>query len=306
MQTTLEQPFSLVGTGLHSGRPVRLTVRPAEFDTGVVFHRIDISGRNARIPARFDTVNDTQLCTRIANSDDVEVSTIEHLMAAFAGCGVHNVVVELDGPEVPIMDGSSERFVQEILSAGVLSLDAPVKILRILRQVSVTDGGAYAAILPSDEFEIDFQIEYDDSAIGIQHRTLNMKNGSFVRELSNCRTFCLQSDVEHMEAAGLALGGSLDNAVVVDNGAVLNPEGFRRDDECVRHKMLDALGDLALAGMPIIGRYRGVRAGHRMTNLLLRKLFATPDAYEIVTANAAQCARLPGTSLSFEDLGIAV
>lgn len=306
MQTTLKQPFSLVGTGLHSGRPVRLTVRPAKPDTGIVFRRIDVSDRNSNIPARFDMVSDTNLCTRIANDDGVEVSTIEHLMAAFAGCGVHNAIVELDSSEVPIMDGSSARFVQEILAVGVETLDVQVKILRVLRQVSVTNKGAYAAILPSEAFEIDFRIEYHDSAIGVQHHTLNMKNGSFVRELSNCRTFCLQSDVEKMEAAGLALGGSLDNAIVVDNGEVLNPEGFRRADECVRHKMLDALGDLALVGMPIIGRYRGVRAGHSMTNLLLRKLFATPDAYEIVTANAAQCARLPGTSLSFEDLGIAV
>lgn len=306
MQTTLNQPFSLVGTGLHSGRPVRLTVRPANSDTGIVFNRVDIPNGGAVIPARFDTVNDTKLCTRIANPNGVEVSTVEHLMAAFAGCGVHNAIVELDGPEVPIMDGSSDRFVQEILTAGVITLNAPVKILRVLRQVSVSENGAYASIVPSDEFEIDFQIEYNDSAIGVQHQILNMKNGSFVRELSNCRTFCLQSDVEDMEAAGLALGGSLDNAVVVDNGEILNPEGFRRDDECVRHKMLDVLGDLALAGMPIVGRYRGIKAGHRMTNLLLRKLFATPDAYEIVTADAAQVARLPGTSLSFEDLGIAV
>lgn len=306
MQTTLKHPFSLVGTGLHSGRPVRMTVRPANPDTGIEFLRVDVSGRNTRIPARFDTVNDTKLCTRIANSDRVEVSTIEHLMAALAGCGVHNAIVELDGPEVPIMDGSSARFVQEILATGVKTLDAPVKILRILRQVSIVDDGAYVAIMPSEKFEIDFQIEYDDSAIGVQHRTLNMKNGSFVRELSNCRTFCLQSDVESMEAAGLALGGSLDNAIVIDNGTVLNPKGFRREDECVRHKMLDALGDLALVGMPIVGRYRGIKAGHRMTNLLLRKLFATPDAYEIITADAAQIAHLPGTSLSFEDLGIAV
>lgn len=283
-----------------------MTVRPANPDTGIEFLRVDVSGRNTRIPARFDTVNDTKLCTRIANSDGVEVSTIEHLMAALAGCGVHNAIVELDGPEVPIMDGSSARFVQEILATGVKTLDAPVKILRILRQVSIVDDGAYVAIMPSEKFEIDFQIEYDDSAIGVQHRTLNMKNGSFVRELSNCRTFCLQSDVESMEAAGLALGGSLDNAIVIDNGTVLNPKGFRREDECVRHKMLDALGDLALVGMPIVGRYRGIKAGHRMTNLLLRKLFATPDAYEIITADAAQIAHLPGTSLSFEDLGIAV
>ncbi|MHA1128501.1 MAG: UDP-3-O-acyl-N-acetylglucosamine deacetylase, partial [Alphaproteobacteria bacterium] len=183
---------------------MQLTVLPANSDTGIEFHRIDVSGRDAIIPARFDTVNDTNLCTRIANTDGVEVSTIEHLMAAFAGCGVHNAIVELDGSEVPIMDGSSDRFVQEILATGVKSLDRPVKILQILHQVSVTVGDAYAAFVPSNKFEIDFQIDYDDSAIGVQRQTLNMKNGSFVRELSNCRTFCLQSDVEGMKIAGLA------------------------------------------------------------------------------------------------------
>jgi UDP-3-O-acyl N-acetylglucosamine deacetylase len=207
---------------------------------------------------------------------------------------------------VPIMDGSSARFVHEILSAGVVDLNAPVKILRILKPVSIRDGRAFAEISPSEAFEIDFRIEFEDEAIGVQEHTLNMKNGSFVRELSNCRTFCLKSDVEYMESVGLALGGSLDNAIVVDGAKVLNPEGFRRGDECVRHKMLDALGDLALAGMPIVGKYRGVRAGHRMTNLLLRKLFATPDAFEIIDATEAQVARLPGVSVSFDDLDIAV
>lgn len=306
MQATLKQSFSLVGAGLHSGRPVRMTVRPATADSGVVFVRVDVKQGDNEIAARFDAVNDTQLCTRITNDNGVEVSTVEHLMAAFAGCGVHNAVVELDGPEVPIMDGSSARFVLEILSAGVVQLDTQVKILRILKPVSVRDGRAFAEISPSAAFEIDFRIEFEDAAIGVQEHTLNMKNGSFVRELSNCRTFCLKSDVEYMESVGLALGGSLDNAIVVDGAKVLNPEGFRRGDECVRHKMLDALGDLALAGMPIVGKYRGVRAGHRMTNLLLRKLFATPDAFEIIDATEAQVARLPGVSVSFDDLDIAV
>ena len=306
MQTTLNTAFTLIGTGLHSGRPARLRVMPAVADFGIEFRRIDVTDRNNRVPARFDAVNDTVLCTRLSNAEGVEVSTVEHLMAALAGCGVHNAIVEIDGPEIPIMDGSSARFVQEILSVGITRLDRPAKILRILKPVSVSEGNAFAEIVPSDEFEIDFRIDFEDSAIGEQQHVLNMKNGSFVRELSDCRTFCLHSDVDHMKSIGLARGGSLENAVVVDDGKVLNPEGFRRSDECVRHKMLDALGDLALAGMPVLGRYRGVRAGHRITNLLLRAVFETPDAYEIVDADSEQSARLPGVGVKIDDLAIAV
>lgn len=306
MQTTLKSSFTLVGAGLHSGRPARLRVMPAPVDFGVEFRRVDITDKDNRIPAQYDLVNDTQLCTRLCNKTGVEVATVEHLMAALSGCGVHNAIVEIDGPEVPIMDGSSERFVKEILSAGVVELDKPVKVLRILKPVLVSDGDAFAELSPSDNFEIDFEIAFEDQAIGQQQHTLNMKNGSFVRELSNCRTFCMFSDVEYMKSIGLARGGSLANAVVIDDGKVLNPEGYRREDECVRHKMLDALGDLALAGMPVIGRYHGVRAGHRMTNLLLRAVFAAPDSFEIVEVNNQQSAHLPGVGLSYSDLELAV
>ena len=306
VQTTLKSSIILVGAGLHSGRPARLRVMAAPADFGVEFRRVDITDKDNRIPARFDMVNDTQLCTRLSNNSGVEVATVEHLMAALAGCGVHNAIVEIDGPEVPIMDGSSERFVKEILSVGVVELGAPVKVLRILKAVSVSDGDAFAELSPSDDFEIDFEIAFEDRAIGEQHHSLNMKNGSFVRELSNCRTFCMFSDVEYMKSIGLARGGSLANAVVIDDGNVLNPEGYRREDECVRHKMLDALGDLALAGVPVIGRYHGVRAGHRMTNLLLHAVFAAPDSFEIVEVNEQQSAQLPGVGLSYSDLELAV
>ncbi len=306
VQATLKSSIILVGAGLHSGRPARLCVMPAPADFGIEFRRVDITDKDNRIPARFDMVNDTQLCTRLSNNFGVEVATVEHLMAALAGCGVHNAIIEIDGPEVPIMDGSSERFVKEILSVGVVELGAPVKVLRILKAVSVSDGDAFAELSPSDDFEIDFEIAFEDIAIGEQHHSLNMKNGSFVRELSNCRTFCMFSDVEYMKSIGLARGGSLANAIVIDDGNVLNPEGYRREDECVRHKMLDALGDLALAGVPVIGRYHGVRAGHRMTNLLLHAVFAAPDSFEIVEVNEQQSAQLPGVGLSYSDLELAV
>ena len=306
MQTTLKSAFSLIGTGLHSGRPVRLCVKPAVTDFGIEFCRVDITDKDNRIPARFDAVNDTQLCTRLSNEAGVEISTVEHLMAALAGCGVHNAIIEVDGPEVPIMDGSSTRFVREILSVGVVQLGQPAKVLRILRPVSVSLGDAFAELSPSETFEIDFEISFEDRAIGEQHSLLNMQNGSFVRELSDCRTFCRNADVDHMKSIGLALGGSLENAVVVDGDVVLNPEGFRREDECVRHKMLDALGDLALAGMPVLGRYRGVRAGHRMTNLLLRAVFKAPNSYEIIEADALLSARLPGVGVDISDMELAV
>lgn len=306
MQTTLATAFTLVGTGLHSGRLARLRVSPAPVDFGIEFRRIDITNVNNRIPARFDFVNDTQLCTRLCNGSGVEIATVEHLMAALSGCGIQNAIIEIDGPEVPIMDGSSERFVKEILQAGVSTLDKPTKILRILRAISVSDGDAYAELSPSQDFEIEFEISFTDSAIGAQQYFLNMKNGSFVRELSNCRTFCMFSDVEYMKSIGLARGGSLANAVVIDDGTVLNPEGFRRTDECVRHKMLDAMGDLALAGMPLIGRYHGIRAGHRMTNQLLLAVFDTSDSFEIVEVTSAQSEHLPGVGLSYNDLELAV
>lgn len=306
MQTTLQKPFTVVGTGLHSGRPARVHVLPAAADFGVEFRRIDVLDKDNRIPARFDAVTDTKLCTRLSNADGVEISTVEHLMAALAGCGIHNAVIEIDGPEVPIMDGSSEPFVAAILSAGVADLGVPARVLQILKPISVVEGDAFAEILPSDDFEIDFEISFADQAIGNQHQKLSMKNGSFVRELSDSRTFCMYSDVEHMKSIGLALGGSLANAVVIDDGQVLNPEGFRHEDECVRHKMLDAVGDLALAGMPVIGRYRGVRAGHRITNLLLQAIFNAPDSYEIVEATNQEITRLPGVGLSGSDLKLVV
>lgn len=306
MQTTLNTAFTLVGTGLHSGRPARLRVMPARADFGIEFRRIDITDVDNRIPARFNFVNDTQLCTRLSNDAGVEISTVEHLMAALAGCGVYNAIIEIDGPEVPIMDGSSDRFVKEILLAGVTKLNKPAKVLRILKPVSIKDGNAFAELSPCDDFEIDFEISFKDRAIGEQHHALNMKNGSFAQELSNCRTFCMFSDVEHMKSIGLARGGSLANAVVIDDGKVMNPEGFRRKDECVRHKMLDAMGDLALAGMPLLGRYHGIRAGHRMTNLLLRAVFDAPESFEIIDATDVQSENLPGVGLSYSDLELAV
>ncbi|MEM7438162.1 MAG: UDP-3-O-acyl-N-acetylglucosamine deacetylase [Pseudomonadota bacterium] len=301
MQRTLKQPIALSGKGLHSGAVAHLRVLPASAEYGIWFRRVDITDKDNLIPALWDHVTDTQLCTRLSNGAGVTVSTVEHLMAALAGCGVHNAIVEVDGPEVPIMDGSSDPFVAAILKAGVQELNVSVRAIRVLREVSVTLDGVSARLLPSDDVEISFDIDFDEDAIGHQSKSLNMANGAFVRELSDCRTFCRRRDVEMMQAAGLARGGDLGNAIVVDGGKVLNPGGFRRTDECVRHKMLDALGDLALAGAPVIARYEGSKAGHTITNLLLRELFADPSSYEMIECTHTLTDRLPGAHISPAD-----
>lgn len=303
MQNTLKTPVSFDGVGLHSGEVVRLTILPAPANRGIVFRRIDCDLRSCEIPARWDLVRQSPLCTLLENAHGVSVSTVEHIMAALSGCGVHNAVIEVTGPEVPILDGSSAKFVQGILSTGLRRQGAPVRALRVLKPVEVLKGDAMARLLPNDTLLLEFAIEFQDAAIGRQKKMLNMSNGSFVRELSTARTFCRQADVDAMRANGLALGGNPgENAVVFDGDRVLSPGGLRQPDEPVRHKMLDALGDLALAGMPILGHYQGLRAGHAVTNDLLRALFAQPDAFEIVTCDDEMAARLPGAGVHWDEI----
>lgn len=301
LQTTLKSPLTFTGTGLHTGRLVRLRILPASAEYGIWFCRTDVSDRNPLVPASWHAVSDTQLNTRISNDDGVEVSTIEHLMAALAGCGVHNALIEIDGPEVPLLDGSSAPFVSAILARGVRHLDAPVRVLRVLKTVTVSHGEAVATLAPSDELRIDFSINFEDAAIGHQEKCLDMANGAFVRELCDSRTFCRRADIDAMRDRGLIVGASLTSAVVVDGTDVVTPGGMRHSDEPVRHKMLDALGDLALAGAPILGHYTGYRAGHAMTNKLLRALFADPSAYEMVDCDPILATRLPGAGLRRED-----
>lgn len=294
MQNTIRSAVSFSGVGLHSGAPAVVTVLPASAEHGIWFKRVDSVRGSAHVCARWDAVNQSPLCTKIENQDGVSVTTIEHIMAALAGCGIHNALVEIDGPEVPILDGSAATFVRGILGKGVQALNAPVRAIEILKPVEVRNGAAWARLEPGKALQIRFHIDFEDAAIGVQEKTLNMGNGSFVRELCDSRTFCRQADVDMMRANGLALGGTLNNAVVVDGDKVLSPGGMRHSDEAVRHKMLDALGDLALAGAPILGAYVGHRAGHALTNTLLRALFATPDAYRVVVCDAATAAQLPG------------
>lgn len=303
VQTTIKSAISFSGTGLHSGLPATVTLRPASAHHGIWFSRSDVAVGDRLIPARWDAVNRSPLCTKLENRTGLSVSTVEHLMAALAGCGIHNVLVEIDGPEVPILDGSSVPFVRGIMQRGIRQLAAPVMAFEVLKTVTVRDGDATATISPADTLRIDFEIDFTDAAIGQQRKSLTMNNGSFARELCDSRTFCRQADVEAMQANGLALGGAPgENAVVFDGDEVLSPGGLRHADEPVRHKMLDALGDLALAGAPLLGHYKGTRAGHSLTNTLLRALFATPDAVRLVTCDAAQAERLPGFGLVWDEI----
>jgi UDP-3-O-[3-hydroxymyristoyl] N-acetylglucosamine deacetylase len=301
VQTTLTYPAVFTGTGLHSGAAVRMVVHPAPADHGIIFRRSDLPG-DALVPARWDRVVPSRLCTVVGNAAGVTVSTIEHLMAALAGTGIHNALVEIDAGEVPILDGSARPFVAAFLAAGLAEQAAQVRAIRVLKPVEVREGAALARLEPAEMLEIDFRIDFAEGAIGAQARRLNMANGAFVRELSDSRTFCRQADVDDMRARGLALGGTLDNAVVFDGDQVLSPGGLRHADEPVRHKMLDAVGDLALAGGPILGRYVGERAGHALTNRLLRKLFADRDAWRAVDCTPQTLGKLPGVGVHAGDL----
>ncbi len=301
MQATVKSPVNFTGVGLHGGAPVSMVVRPASVEHGVWFRRTDIDDLDAMVPARWSAVERSPLCTKVVNSSGVYVSTIEHLMAALAGCGVRNALIDIDGPEVPILDGSAAPFVRGILEKGLMTQSAPMRAIEILEPIEVREGDAIARLEPSHGFAMDFGIDFAEAAIGEQHKTMNLANGAFVHELSDSRTFCRQSDVDVMRANGLAMGGTMENAVVFDGDKVLSPGGLRYGDEPVRHKMLDAVGDLALAGAPILGRYVGVRAGHSITNQLLRSLFANPESFRMVECDAATAARLPGAGVTRAD-----
>ena len=305
VQTTIRSAVTFQGVGLHSGQPARMTIRPAMAEHGIWFKRTDILLGDALVPARWDSVEVTPLCTRIVNQAGVAISTIEHVMAALAGCGVHNALIEIDGPEVPILDGSAAPFVRGIMARGVRALRAPVHAIEILEPVAVYTAKGWARLSPARPGEgltMDFHIDFSDAAIGTQDKSLSLANGTFVRELCDSRTFCRQADVDAMQANGLALGGTYENAVVVDGDKVLSPGGLRHSDEAVRHKMLDALGDLFTAGAPIIGHYEGHKAGHGITNMLLHELFANPDAYRLVACDDELSARLPGAGVERDEI----
>lgn len=275
-QRTLGSAIGCTGVGLHSGRPVTMRLRPANPGTGIVFRRLDAG---AEIPARWDYTVESALATTLSNGEGIAIGTIEHLMAAFAGSEIDNAVVELDGPEVPIMDGSAAPFVRLIESAGLVVQDAARRAIKVLKPILVSDKCASAALLPDHGFSMSFEIDFDNPLIRQQDLQLTFEPGTFETELSRARSFCLFDDLDRMRASGLALGGSLDNAVVVRGNRILNTGGLRFADEFVRHKLLDAYGDLYLAGGPIIGQFVGSRSGHALTRRLLGALFADPASW---------------------------
>jgi UDP-3-O-[3-hydroxymyristoyl] N-acetylglucosamine deacetylase len=287
-QRTLKSRIPCVGIGVHTGRRVCLTLLPAHAGHGIVFRRADL-GRD--IPATHDRVVDTKLCTTIGEGS-ARVGTIEHLMAALAGAGVDNVLIEVDGPEVPIMDGSAAPFSFLLECAGVVSLDTPRKVIEILRPVRVTDGKAFAELRPFDAragrtavptLDLEVSIDFADAAIGQQTSSLRLTPANFRDAVASARTFALASDINHLREIGLAKGGSLDNAIVVDGAKVLNPGGLRMKDEFAAHKLLDAVGDLALAGAALHGRFIANRPGHALNHKLLKALFARQANWADIT-----------------------
>lgn len=286
-QQTLKNSIYCSGTGLHSGAKVALSLHPAAPDTGIVFHRSDIGGEDAVIQGRYDLVSDTRLCTTLGNEAGVSVSTVEHLMAALAGCRLDNVIVEINGPELPIMDGSAEPFVFLIDCAGVVDQSAPRRAIRVLKAVSIEDGASSARLEPWMGSSIGIELDFETAVIGRQSLFVDMLADCFREKLSRARTFGFLHEVEALQAAGLARGGSLENAVVISGDTVLNEGGLRYDDECARHKALDCVGDLYLAGAAIIGHFHGIRPGHAINNKLLRIFMADEAAWEWVDMDEA-------------------
>ena len=260
-----------------------MTLRPAAPDSGIVFRRTDVGGGGAEIAASWRNVAESSLCTTLSNGEGLTIGTVEHLMAALAGAEIDNVVVELDGPEVPIMDGSAAPFVFLIECAGIVEQDAPRQAIRILKTVAVGDGGKSACLMPDAGFSMSFEIDFASRAVSQQDLSIVFDSETFKTEISRARTFGFLHEVDRMRAAGLARGGSLDNAVVVSGDTILNEGGLRYADEFVRHKLLDSLGDLYLAGAPMIGHFRGLRSGHLLNRRLLEALFAAPDAWCMTT-----------------------
>lgn len=285
-QTTFRKTVVLSGSGVHSNLPVTIQLHPASAQTGVVFLRTGLANRaERRVEAKWSRVSTTELCTVLGETNEASVSTVEHLLAAFAGLGLDNVVVEVDGPEVPIMDGSAAAFVEAIDRVGLRELAAPRRYIKILKPVRVEHGRSFSELLPaSSGFRLDVAIDFAAKAIGAQSKTLDLTPARFRREIARARTFGLISDVEKLWKMGFALGSSLDNSVAVDGDRILNPEGLRSKDEFVAHKMLDALGDLALAGAPLIGTYRAFCPGHKMNFMVLKALFADRSAYQMIEA----------------------
>lgn len=284
-QTTISKSVSCDGVGVHNGLPSKITLRPARIGAGIVFFRTDVAGKNPRIVAHVDNVSETMLGTTLRNNDGVEVAVVEHLLAACMGMGVDNMLVEINGGEVPIMDGSSSDFCTMLLTAGIKKQKARRQRIRILEEVAVGYGQRRVRLIPSmnDHLTIRAEIDFENSFIGVQRMEVQLTSETFIRELAYARTFGFASDVDALKEKGFARGASEDNAVVIDENGIANSDGLRGNDEFVRHKVLDAVGDLALAGAPIVGIYEAVQPGHALNAELVRELIANESAWCLET-----------------------
>ena len=280
-EQTIRKSFSLNGIGLHSGKKVKITVEPAKANNGIKFIRTDLIKDNI-VPALWSNVSSTNLCTTISNEKGVSVSTIEHLMSALSGMHIDNANILINNLEVPIMDGSSLHFVEELENSEIEIQETPRKIISVKKEIFVSNKDSYAKIAPNKQFSIDFEIDFESQLVSKQACQLQLINGNYKTDVSSARTFGFEKDVDYLQANGLALGGSLDNAVVVGEKDILNKEGLRFNDEFVRHKILDSIGDLYLAGKPIQGYFYGSKSGHFLNNQLLRELFSDKSNFDII------------------------
>ncbi|CAK0761100.1 UDP-3-O-acyl-N-acetylglucosamine deacetylase [uncultured Gammaproteobacteria bacterium] len=286
-QQTLKNPIHCTGVGLHSGARVSMTIRSAAVNSGIVFRRIDPRGDRAEIAARWESVTETRLCTVIGNKEGVNVGTVEHLMAALRSLAIDNALIEIDGPEVPIMDGSAAPFVFLIECAGIVQQSAARKVIRVLKRVSVGDGLRSATLSPGAGSTFSFEIDFASGAVAAQEASFALTRGGFKTEVCRARTFGFLHEVDQLRRLGLARGGSLDNAIVINGDKVMNEGGLRYHDEFVRHKILDSIGDLYLAGRPIIGHFHGRRSGHALNYNLVRALLSDPEAWALTDLSSA-------------------
>ena len=299
-QKTLARPLSCEGEGVHNGKSVRVTINPAPANYGIVFERTDVTGKNNKVPALWNGVRVTPLCTQILNADGVEVRTIEHLMAALFASGIDNAHITIGGAEVPIMDGSSLPFLHLIAGVGVVDCNKPREFIKIIKPVEAKHGDAYARLIPAPSPRYSVTVAYPQHNVGEQHASFDFEDGHFIKDVASARTFGFKTDLEYLHAKGLALGGNFSNAILInEQGKIMNPGGYRSPNELARHKLLDAIGDMALAGGIILGQMESSRSGHTLNNALLRALFADPTSYRKVEADeSAPFASLNGQTVA--------
>ena len=300
-QKSIKNSFSLYGRGLHFGKDVRIMVHPAPANHGIVFKRTDVRDSHSYVKASFENVSKTYLRTQLTNSFGVSVITAEHILAAFAGLGIHNALIELSEAEVPILDGSSRIFVKAILESEVIELKEKINIYQVVNSIRAGNSDAWAELRPANMFSIDFEMDWPGTALSKQSLNMPIVNGAFVREICDSRTFCRKSDVVRLKDEGLALGGGIENAIMVGEDEMMAYNGLRYEDECVRHKILDALGDLSLVGRPILGKFVSCSGGHGLTNILLRESFKRGDVFVSKEFSDGDRDKLPGFDISNAD-----